>query len=174
MTSAPRVRTARARKHRRTVAAGLAASMVLHGVVLAGKTPAPPARQVEAEPDRAEPVRFATPALELVRMEVETPVKPVLQEVKAVAEPAAEEPSAEPAGRARPRQVALSMRPDFTAVHAATAFALAPLVLPQRAAEAPSDDEDEGRSFWARLGISTGRGGGACPIPRTPDGRRAN
>jgi len=172
MTSIFRARTARARKHRRAVTAGLAASVVLHGVVLGGKAAAPPVRQTAAEPESAEPVRFATPVLELVRMEMETPVKPVRQEVKAVAEPAAEEPSPEPAGSAEPRQVASSMRPDFTAVHSMTGFALAPLAAPQRAAEATSDDEDEGRSFWARLGISTGRGGGACPIPRRPDGRR--
>lgn len=167
-------RTERGRKHRRTVAAGLAASVVLHGVVLGGKAAAPPVRQAAAEPEPAERVQFSTPVLELVRVEVETPVKPVRQEVKAAAEPAAEEPSPEPAGSAAPRQVAVTMRADFTALHSATAFALAPLALPQRAAEASSDDDDEGRSFWARLGISTGRGGGACPIPRTPDGRRAN
>ncbi len=162
---------AKARNDRRTVLAGLAISLALHGVLLGRKTaPAPlPATASEEEP--AEPPRFSTPVLEVVRLEIEKPVKPVQQEATAVApavEPALAEPSPEAAGAARPRRVALSMRPNFAALHPATAFALDPVPIPQREAAEPSDDDDTGRSFWQRLGISTGRGGGACPIPRKP------
>lgn len=177
MTTGTHDRQAKTRSDRRTVAAGLAVSLALHGVLLGGKTaPAPDAaRQAEPVQEPPEPVRFSTPVLEVVQLEVETPVKPVVQEIEIfvpAAEPGPAEPSAEPAGAALPSRIALSMRPDFTARHPMNPMALDPVPVPQRAAAEPSDDEEEGRSFWARLGISTGRGGGACPIPRKPGGAR--
>ncbi len=163
----------RARRHRRTVLAGLAISIVLHGMVLGRKTSPVPAPQTPSADQPEEPLRFAVPTLEVVQLEVEKPVKPIPQEVKAVTpalEPNVVEPAQEPAGAAaREFRVALAMRPDFSALHRMTAFALEPVPPARRpAAEPGKEEEGEGRSFWERLGISTGRGGGACPIPRRP------
>lgn len=168
----------RTRNHRRTLLAGLAISFVLHGVVL-GRRTAPIPVQAPASEDRPEEqARFDTPALELVRLEIEEPVKPVVQEVMAMTpavEPSVADPAQDPAGAAaREPRIALSMRPDFSALHRMTAFALEPVPATRAEAAQPGEDEeDEGRNFWERLGISTGRGGGACPIPRRPGSNQA-
>jgi len=177
MTASQDIKKTRTRRHRRTVLAGLATSVVLHGVVLGVKTsPAPAPRTQPADPPE-EPVRFAASALEVVQLEIDEPVKPVPQETKAptpAVEPNIAEPAQEPAGAAREASIALSMRPDFSAQHRLTAFALQPMPMSRRpAAEAGEDEEERGRSFWDRLGISTGRGGGACPIPRKPGSYQA-
>ncbi len=185
-------RLARRKRHRKVVASGLAASLVLHGVALSALSrtqPSPtPASVADGSPRPLPPA----PPIQVVRIEEPTPpvadvepvvLKPVLPVRAAEAGPRTPEGAKDgslggaPSARAslapadvvdlgRAARVALSMRPQF-ATQRRVPGALRPIErLDAHADREDEGGEDEGESFWRRLGVPIGRGGGQICKPR--------
>ncbi len=183
-------RLVRNRQYRSVLGIGLAASIILHGTALSmlglvqveSRTPSDTGHAIAAPPEVA--------SIQLVRV-TDTPEPPVHELVEAVVlkpvlpvrapHAAPETPSGTPdaslggsplLATARPdmsltTQLALSMRPQF-ATQRPLAGALRP-VGPLDSRPDVDDNtigEDEGESFWRRLGVPIGRGGGQICKPR--------
>ena len=145
-----------------------------------------PVQQSPYEVAAIELVELAEPPTPVTRDIFATDVEIVLaqpaQEPKPQPEPEAASRSSGEAARATPvpvpaevaqagidARIALSMRPQFTAQRNVSSWALQPVEsLDPHAGHDHAEDEgdDSGEnSWWRRLGISIGRGGGRCPIP---------
>lgn len=179
-------RKLRERRHRRLLAAGIGASAALHGAVLGlstfgvPETPAGPEDRANDQP----PISAEAPAMELVTLAptlASAPAQPsssasaATSPAAGAASPAvAPNPGAESApisatamlaafeARARP-----TMKANFASLLSVSPGG--PSTLPATAG--PGDDhaghdhgreEDDGNSWWRRLGISIGSGGGHC------------
>ena len=184
MTSA---RRANERQHRRFLAAGIGASVAVHGAILGLSTFSVPASTAGvADGDRNRPAdRADAPVMEVVTL-AEVPAAipaPPARSPSAAAAPsraagarspaAAPRPVAEAAPSAAEMLAALetrarpSMRPNFAALQSVSPGG--PSALPavagagdDHAGHDHGQDEDDGNSWWRRLGISVGSGGGHC------------
>lgn len=183
-------RRAKERQHRRLFAAGIGTSAALHAAVLGFSTfsvPASTAGVAERNADRSPAPADEAPAMEVVTL-AKAPATPAQSPSASVA-PSAAAPSpaagaASPAAAA-PRTAAEAtpsaalmlaafeararpaMKPNFAALQGVSPRGLSALP----ATAGPGDDlaghdhghdEDDGNSWWRRLGISVGSGGGHC------------
>lgn len=179
MTSA---RRAKERLHRRFLAAGIGTSVAVHGAILGLSTFSVPASTAGvADRDRNRTVdRAEAPVMEVValaQVPAATPAPPARSPSAAAAPSraagarspaAAPHPVAEAAPSAAEMLAALetrarpSMKPNFAALQSVSPGGLS--ALPAVAGDGDDHDngEDDGNSWWRRLGISVGSGGGHC------------
>ena len=172
----------------------LVVSLALHGVVLGALSFKTPDSTDSTADDRANKSAFDLPAIEIVQIhETVEPLREVeVVSLRPVVTTPAPEPRPEPAlGMPRAAaggesaapaaatevaevgieaRIALSMRPQF-ATQRSLSGSLHPLEAINSHAghdHEEDDGDDEGDSFWRRLGVPLGSGGGKVCKPRRP------
>lgn len=183
MTSTRRTKE---RQYRRLFAAGIGSSVALHGAILGLTTFSVPASTAgPADRDRNRAAGPEDPAMEVVVLAEAPAAAPALpaRSPSAAAVPSRAAGAASPAAAPRPVAEAApsatamlaafearsrpSMKPNFAALRGLSPNGLSalPTVAGAGHDQAGNDHghgEEDGNSWWRRLGISVGSGGGHC------------